>query len=1361
MSNLYLNISSARHPIAGYVNVVMDDGAGINHNVINGLAFEDGCADGLFSEHFLEHLGRGQKLEFLRECRRVVKPEGVIRIAMHGPDTPARHGDMERDHHRPHDEEELTRIALMAGLEVLGRREGHEGLDPYMRGLGCPSRSRLIMEFRPYGRNVEAGGKPLVSVLIPAYRPEFFREALDSALRQTYRNTEIIICDDSSDDAIEQITGHTGDSRVSYVRNEKRLGGRYNYVKCLSLATGEFIKYLNDDDRLHPQCIERLVECFLSEPRLQLATSRRNLIDAAGRIMPQAACNQSLLHGDGVIEGRSLAGFVVASGINRIGEPSTTLFRREDVLHIRPHPFSFGGQELAGAGDIALWLNLLSRGDCAYVADSLSDFRTHENQHQRNPELRESAKDSWRQLRFHAERLGLFRAGTPLTLRVRKLDECVWHDYSVQDHNLHTGPHLKLEEITPERSHIRYQAAAQEYVHAYNAWCREHALTEADGQLMAERMILQWKHNPSIHLVTVFREGHEADLGVTLASLAGQLYQGWGLTVLAAADAPRGLFNGAPNMEWIKVGERGFTEAANAAIAATAADWAALIDPGDRLAPQALFTFADYVNLHPEWRAIYSDMDTLTADGNRGDPRFYPDFNLEMLRSRPYFGNFCLLHRLTLETLGGLRPYSDFEAYDAVFRMVETIGEVVVGHVPDVLLHRAGGNVSRREKPEMHETAHRVVAEHLRRSGIHAEIVPGYLPGTHFIEYRHGASPLVSVIIPTGDRPDLLKSCIESLFNKTGYPHYEVLVVDGNGTDPAVTRCLETLTSDKVRVLHRPHPYNVSAVCNYAAREARGEYLLLLNEDTQIVQPQWLERMLAQAVHPEVGIVGARLVSANQRVRHAGVVLGMGSVADHLHFNLEMDKPGYLGRAQIAQYFSAVTAACMMIRRSVYRECGGFDEVNFKTLFNDVDFCLKAGRRGYKTVWTPFATVVHHGSSTLGGEHPPRQSAQASTMFRKWLPELANDPAYNRNLALDHRDARIDTGVIATWNPDLRDRPRILAVTDGAQSAGHHRINGVLKALRGAALAQVASAPGPMESAAPSLTEVARLAPDTLIFQGCGDDSRIDRMEAYRRFLPGLRMILALDERETDDLQGAEPGARERLRRALAFTDRLIVRTEPWRRVCADLIDDIVVIPDRLERARWSGHDSRRRVGAKPRVGWVCGADDRGEAALMHAVIEATAGEFEWVLIGAWPAGLRLHTVEFNPGASCDRYPQALAALNLDLALAPLQVNRANETKSNLRLLEYGIMGWAVVCTDIEPYRAYGAPVARVANTPAGWIEAIRAHVHDPAACARAGDALRDWVTRHWMLEDHLDAWLDALTGERCSERARVSRGAG
>lgn len=404
MHPIYLNLGCTDHHRQGFLNVDLDaPGADMHLHLDQALPWERSTVPGIYSAHLLERLGRNQGIRLLHECRRVLQPGGVIRIVTTdlkallddylsdrphpeapGIDRGERLNSALRQHAWTYDEAELTRVCKMVGLEpVIGNAAGASS-DPILSGLETPTAGQLVMEFRKPQRQLAPGAQPLVSVLIPTFNPSYFREALESAVNQTYRNLEIILCDDCPTDAIQRIAAEYGefDPRIRYVRNPdagKDLG-RLNHVLCLNESRGEFLKFLNDDDLLDVECIERMIKSFSEYPDITLVTSKRQRIDQYGAPLGDIPATQAPVAADSVIEGLSLGSALMQSQINFVGEPSTALFRRDDMIEITPDFMSVDEQPIAWASDVAIFLNLALRGNTVYLVQPLSSFRIHDEQ---------------------------------------------------------------------------------------------------------------------------------------------------------------------------------------------------------------------------------------------------------------------------------------------------------------------------------------------------------------------------------------------------------------------------------------------------------------------------------------------------------------------------------------------------------------------------------------------------------------------------------------------------------------------------------------------------------------------------------------------------------------------------------------------------------------------------------------------------------------------------------------------------------------------------------------------------------------------------------------------------------------------
>ena len=403
-------------------------------------------------------------------------------------------------------------------------------------------------------------------------------------------------------------------------------------------------------------------------------------------------------------------------------------------------------------------------------------------------------------------------------------------------------------------------------------------------------------------------------------------------------------------------------------------DWLMLLQPDEQLAEHALFWFACEIRKHPDAAMIYADDDEIEA-GQRCRPRFKPDWSLTHLRATDYIGRAMVINGRALAAVGGLKPENlAGDTWELLLRVGESAGGRV-RHIPAILLHRD--------------------AETEKKSAVVIRRVRHPLPES---------VPLVSIVIPTRDAVGLLRQCVTSVLAKTTYPRFEVVVVDNGSRDPAALEYLSEIARwPQVRVLRYDRPFNYSAINNFAVAQVSGEVLCLLNNDTEVISPDWLEEMVGHLCQEKVGVVGAKLYYPDGRVQHAGDVVGPGGCANHLHQFIARDDPGYFHRAVVAQELSALTAACMVSWRALYQRLGGLDEKHLPVAFNDVDYCLRVRQAGYKVVWTPHAALYHHESVSRGNDKSAKRMKVArqevAYMRRQWQKELGADPFYNPNFS--------------------------------------------------------------------------------------------------------------------------------------------------------------------------------------------------------------------------------------------------------------------------------------------------------------------------------------------------------------------------
>jgi GT2 family glycosyltransferase len=861
-------------------------------------------------------------------------------------------------------------------------------------------------------------------------------------------------------------------------------------------------------------------------------------------------------------------------------------------------------------------------------------------------------------------------------------------------------------------------------------------LADAQGGPVIALFILDWS-------------GQLEKVKATLASLTPEhcVYASTRIFVISPLSAPK--TSADDKLRFFSATRESAVGTINSLIESMDFDWCMVAEAGVEFTSSGLMMAALELLNAPGCIAVYGDELQVMSDGQMGGA-FRPGFNLDMLLSFPVvMARHWLFRRDVLMAMGGFNPdYAEALTLELILRLVEQEGMAGVGHIDEPLLIAAA--------PALldNTTEQRAILEHLRRRGyMKAELVANQ-PGRYRVRYGHERRPLVSIIIPTKDQLPILQRCVESLLEKTVYDNYEVLIVDNASQTPDAINWLgavEAMGEAKVRVLRYPHPFNYSAINNAAAAEARGDYLVLLNNDTAIISPSWLDELLNHALRPEVGVVGAKLLYPDGTIQHAGVVLGLRGPADHPFIGEPMDAAGYMHRLQVDQNYSAVTAACLMVRKSVYEQVGGLDE-SFKVSYNDVDFCLKVREAGYLLVWTPHAVVMHEGSVSQARVDPQavevkrrRFVAEQDALYSRWLPLLARDPAYNRNLSLNGVGFELEKDVPFTWRPLVwRPQPIVLAHPADAWGCGNYRVTKPFLAMAEKGLIDGMIATGLLH-----VVDLERYDPDVIILQRQTADDQLEairRMHAFSRafkvyelddYLPNLPIKSIHRKDMPKDVMRS-------LRRGLGYVDRFVVSTEALADAFAGLHSDIRVVENRLPVDWWKGLSSRRRRGKKPRVGWAGGVGHSGDLELITDVVKELVKEVEWVFFGMCPDKLRGYVHEVHAGIDIERYPAALAALDLDLALAPLEQNLFNECKSNLRLLEYGACGFPVVCTDIRCYQG-DLPVTRVKNRFRDWVEAIRMHIHDLDATAKQGDALKAAVLNNWMLEGgNLELWRKA-----------------
>lgn len=554
---------------------------------------------------------------------------------------------------------------------------------------------------------------------------------------------------------------------------------------------------------------------------------------------------------------------------------------------------------------------------------------------------------------------------------------------------------------------------------SYDEWIEKCDFLSNDRIEAIRQKVAELDEPPLISVVMPTYNTPEHLLREAIESVRSQVYENWELCIAddcsTHAHVKNVLERYARDDQRIKVTVRErnghISEATNSAFALASGTWIALMDHDDILRPHALAEVAFELASHPDAELIYSDEDKIDEDGKqRFDAYFKPDFSRELFRSQNYLNHLTVHRAENIRAVGGWRRgFEGSQDYDLNLRIIERIDAKRIRHIPKVLYHwrAVSGStaVSGSEKSYAFTAGLRALEEHIERLALPAKVTPA--PGTPFYRVQFDVPqppPLVSLIIPTRDKLPLLRGCVTSIREKTTYENYEIIVVDNGSCEDETLDYLDRLDAEPwARVLRYDKPFNYSAINNYAVARANGSIVGLINNDIEVISPEWLTEMVSWASQPDIGCVGAKLYYANDTIQHAGVILGIGGVANHAHLHHPRTTPGYFGRAVVVSNYSAVTAACMLVRKALFEQVSGLDEQNLSVAFNDVDFCLKVRQAGYLNVWTPYAELYHFESVSRGKEDTPEKRGrfirEVAHMEKIWANELLKDPYHSPNLA--------------------------------------------------------------------------------------------------------------------------------------------------------------------------------------------------------------------------------------------------------------------------------------------------------------------------------------------------------------------------
>lgn len=545
----------------------------------------------------------------------------------------------------------------------------------------------------------------------------------------------------------------------------------------------------------------------------------------------------------------------------------------------------------------------------------------------------------------------------------------------------------------------------------YEEWFEEHKPSEEELQKQRETCFAK---KPLISIVVPTYKTPISYLREMIDSVLAQTYDNWELCIADGSEGDEALEKELecysardPRIKYRLLEKNlGIADNTNGALELASGEYIGLFDHDDMLAPNALYEIVKALQ-EKEYDILYTDEDKVDGDGKKHmDPNFKPDFSMDLFRSHNYITHFFVVKKKIVDEIGGFRrEFDGSQDYDLMFRCIEKAESIK--HIPMILYHWrihmnsvAGDPAS---KMYAYEAGRKAIAEHLKRVGIDAEVEHMGLWGMYHVKYIIHGNPLISIVIPNKDHADDLRRCVESLYKVSQYKNFEIVIVENNSEEKETFSYYEQLTRehDNIRVITWKGDFNYSAINNYGVQETKGEYLLFLNNDTEMISPNALEEMLGCCMREDVGAVGAKLLYEDNTVQHAGVVIGFGDYAGHVNNGIGRDDYGYMVRARINCNYSAVTAACMMTKKTLFHEVGGFDE-QFVVACNDVDYCLKLRELNKWIVFNAFAEWYHYESKSRGYENTKakkkRFDAEVEKFQKKWQNLLTNgDPFYNKN----------------------------------------------------------------------------------------------------------------------------------------------------------------------------------------------------------------------------------------------------------------------------------------------------------------------------------------------------------------------------
>ena len=898
-------------------------------------------------------------------------------------------------------------------------------------------------------RDKEPNDIKKVSAVIPNYNyANYIENRIDSILNQTYPIYELIILDDCSTDNSDQVIKNkikeinNKNIIVKYIKNEKNSGNVFKqWKKAFEESTGDYLWIAEADDLCDEHFLNVAMQGFADEDVVMSYTESKK-IDENGMVTSKDfrywsdIFNIKLWNKDFTIDGKEFLDKSLCIN-NSIVNASAVIFKKIDQTIINDIINESIKYKLSG--DWYFYSKFLLNGKISYSTDSLNKHRMHEssvtnstNIEMKNEEmvriqdsigndikLSTNAKNSIRKINLYSKKTERKGISNYLPNLIKKIIKLVNRVIILFVKGLKWA-WKKHHFLVPFKEWKRITKKIKTIVLFGN----ENHLIDIDNETEYKRWLNIYeektkkeifKYNPLISFVIPVYNVSSKLLSECIDSILKQEYQNFEICI--ADDCS----TNSETIETLKYYEKRdkrikivyrdvnghISQASNSALRISSGEFIAMMDNDDVIPKNALSEVVKALNKNPKIDFIYTDEDKINSKGERCYPHFKPDYSPDSLLSVNYFCHFTVLRKKIVDEIGGWRKgYEGAQDWDLFLRFVEKTENIY--HIPKILYHwrmsESSTSSTTDNKEYINDSSIKALEDTIKRRKLNAVVHKHEKVPYYWFEYKFDKEPMISIIIPTRDYSDILKKCLDSIYKNTKYKNYEIIVVNNNSEEQETYNLFDEYKNKhkNFRVLDANFEFNYSKINNLAVKDAKGEYIVLLNNDTEVITPNWLTYMVGYASQEHIGAVGAKLVYSDKTIQHGGVIIGLEGIAGHAFINEPLSSVGKTGRLCIPFNYSAVTAACLMVKKDKYNKVNGLNE-DLKVAYNDVDFCLKLYEDKYYNIICPQVELFHYESKTRGKDDNPAKKERAikeqKYMYKKWKKYIINDPMYNVNLS--------------------------------------------------------------------------------------------------------------------------------------------------------------------------------------------------------------------------------------------------------------------------------------------------------------------------------------------------------------------------